>query len=619
MAAPSQCSRTAANDVVVSLSADTGSEQWRTPVGPTFPARDGSTGGPVSTPAIAGGTVFALGPHGNLVALRASMDDLLWKRDLIKEAGATEPQWGFTTSPLATGGKVIVLTGGSHAVTAFDARSGKTVWQTGSDVASYQSPMLVRIGGRELVVVGGDQFLFGLDPADGRELWKYAHGGTGFYAKIINPVVVGANGLLLTYRPDQSVLLRLDSADGPPTVAWTSRELKLNYGTPVVRGDVVFGYSGGFLTAIDARTGELKWRSRPPGDGFPILVDGHLVIAVKQGQLIVADATADGYKPKATLELFSNLLWTPPSFAEGRIFARDSYEEIAAVDVISSTRLTDAVPAEGRLKGSTGMRRPTGTIPTGKIPASQFARWVEAVEKSPDPAAKVKAFLEEQKSFPIIEGDRFVHVVYSGDAKDVQLRSDVLPTGAEIPMHRVAGTDLRYTSFDLEPDARVSYQFLPSLGETIADPRNPLKATSQNFPGDVSMIFMPRADRRLPARSRTTRRKDRRPRVRQRHGAIRASPMGRQARGPRLSAAWLRTGDVQTMAGDLRPLRQRDAQGGTPGRRARSRNGHDCGTCHHRLRPEHERVRVRTHVPARSHPDDHRAARAVDRRTVPHP
>ena len=500
------------NDVVVSLSADTGSEQWRTPVGPTFPARDGSTGGPVSTPAIAGGTVFAIGPHGNLVALRASDGRLLWKRDLVAELAGTEPQWGFTTSPLTTAGKVIVLTGGTHAVTAFDARTGKTVWQTGTDVASYQSPMLVRSGNRELVVVGGDQFLFGLDPTDGREVWKYAHGGAGFYAKIINPVVVGTSGLLLTNRPDQSVLLRLEKPDAPPTVAWTSRELKLNYGTPVVRGDVVFGYSGGFLTAIDARTGALKWRSRPPGDGFPILVDGHLVIAAKQGQLVVADATADGYKPKASLDLFSNLLWTPPSFAEGRIFARDSYEEIAAVDVISRDRMTEAVP-EGRLKPAStekptdpGRLKPASTekpASTGKIPASQFAQWVESVEKSPDVAAKVKTFLDEQKSFPIIEGERFVHIVYSGAANDVHLRSDLLPTGGDIAMHRVGGTDLRYASFELEPDARVSYQFLPALGETIADPRNPLKGTSQNFAGDVSMIFMPRADRRLPAAAAT--------------------------------------------------------------------------------------------------------------------
>ena len=474
-------------DAVVSLSADTGREHWRVALAPSFPARDGSTGGPVSTPAIHNGTVFALGPHGDLVALRATDGRLLWKRHLVQELGAIVPHWGFTTSPLATGNVVIVLSGGApgHAVTAFDVRTGATVWQAASDVASYQSPMLVRAGERDLVVVGGDQFLFGLDPTDGRELWKYEHGGAGFYAKIINPVVVNGSGLLLTNRPDQAVLLRLETASAPPTVAWTSRELKLNYATPVVRGDLVFGYSGAFLSAVDARTGELKWRSRPPGDGFPIIVDGHLVVATKQGQLVVADAAASGFEPKASLDLFSHLLWTPPSFAAGRIFARDSYEEIAAVDVVPARRTTDSTrPAAGA---------------AGLAPGSAFAKWVETVESSSDAPARVKAFLEQQVSFPIIEEDRYAHIVYTGEAKDVLLRSDVLGTGRDIPLHKVKGTDLRYASFELPRDARVSYQLAYGLGETATDPRNPSKGTSQNFAGDVSLIFMPGADRRIPA------------------------------------------------------------------------------------------------------------------------
>ena len=42
-------------DVVVALSADDGKEVWRVPIGPAFPGKDGSTGGPVSTPAMADG------------------------------------------------------------------------------------------------------------------------------------------------------------------------------------------------------------------------------------------------------------------------------------------------------------------------------------------------------------------------------------------------------------------------------------------------------------------------------------------------------------------------------------------------------------------------------------
>ena len=473
------------NDVLISLSSESGREEWRFALAETFPGRDGSTGGPVSTPAIDAGVVYALGPRGELVAVRLDDGRQLWRRNLVSDFNAEVPHWGFTTSPLVTGNVVVVLTGGAkdHAVTAMNKRTGEVVWQSGTDGASYQSPMLATINGRPQIVVGGDQMLYGLDPADGRVLWSGAHGGTGFYAKILNPVLIKGR-LLLTSKPDQSTLFE-PASDGTVNSSWTTRELKLNYATPVAHDGLVFGYSGAFLTCVDAETGTLKWRSRTPGDGFPILVDGHLVVATKQGQLAVAQATSTGFDPKATIALFSSLLWTPPSFAEGRIFARDSYAEIAAVDIVPSTMsTTDAAPAPA----------------PGRIPSSRFAAWVDKTAKSADPGAAVKDFLASHKDFPVIEGDRFAHIVYSGtDGSDVLLRSDVLGTGGEIRLNRVGSTDLYYASLELEPDARVSYQFVKGLGDTVADAKNPLKATSQNFAGDVSMILMPKADRGLPA------------------------------------------------------------------------------------------------------------------------
>jgi len=469
------------NDVLVSLTSDNGREEWRISLAATFPGRDGSTGGPVSTPAVQDGIVYALGPRGDLVAVRLADGRPVWRRHLVRDFAAEVPHWGFTTSPLVTGDVVVLLTGGPNAVTAFDKRTGEVAWQAGADVASYQSPMLASVDGRTQIVVGGDQTLYGLSSRDGRELWKYAHGGTGFYAKIINPVSVGA-GLLLTFKPDQSLLLNVSSSGATP--AWTTRELKLSYSTPIVKDAIVCGYSGAFLTCIDASTGALRWRSRAPGDGFPILVDGHLVVATKDGQIAVAEATGEGFDAKASAAVFSRLVWTPPSFAEGRIFARDSYEEIAAIDIVPTAKSTTEA---------------TARAVRGQLPRSRFAAWVQSAVSSTDPSKAVTEFLASQKAFPVIEGERYVHVLYEGNGTDVSLRSDVLGTGGEILMNRVGTTGLYYASIELEPDSRVSYQFVRNLGEVIADPRNPHKATSQNFAGEVSMIFMPEADRNLPA------------------------------------------------------------------------------------------------------------------------
>jgi outer membrane protein assembly factor BamB len=470
-----------AQDVVVALSAGDGREVWRGALGRTFPARDGSTGGPVSTPAIRHDTVFALGPRGNLVALRLSDGARLWTRDLIADFGAVEPHWGFTTSPLPLDKVVVIAAGGTkgRAIVGLDVKTGATVWTTGEDTVSYQSPALVTLAGRQVIAAAGDRFLYGLDPATGGELWKHEHGGAGFYGRIINPVRIGDESLLLTHKPDASILVQ-PGADATREI-WTTRELKLNYATPVVEKGLVFGYSGTFLTAVDAATGSMKWRSRSPGDGFPILVDSHLVVLTKQGQLSVAPATDRGFEPKAVLDVLPNLSWTPPSFAAGRIFVRDSYETIAAVDVVPRRETTTtATPPAPR---------------TGVLPGSRFERWVSDAVRERDPAAHVEAFLREQKTFPVIEGERSVHVLFKGDGADVLFRSDAIGTGVDWPLNHVGGTDLYYVSLELEPDARVSYQFVRPTGDTLADPLNRLKGASQNFAGEVSLLMMPRAER----------------------------------------------------------------------------------------------------------------------------
>lgn len=474
-------------DYLISLSADTGKENWRVPLGAAFPGKDGSTGGPVSTPAIDAGVAYGLGPFGELVAVELRTGRQLWRRQIARELGAEVPHWGFTTSPLVTGDVLIVLTGGApdKAVTAFNKRTGAVVWRSGSDSVNYSSPVLARLGEREVVMWGGDTVLAAVDPRDGKELWRYEHGGSGFYQRILNPVQVRPNEYLITYKPDSSVLLRA-SANAKPEPDWTTRELKLNYSTPVVHGSHVFGYSGAFLSCVDSKTGALAWRSRAPGDGWPIIVDDHLVVVTKQGYLSIAEASPRGYNEKASLELFSRLVWTPPSFADGRIYARDSYAEIAAVDIVPDA--PDPLTVARRNAG----------IP-GTLPESKFGRWVAEVEGKPDAAARVKEYLAEQKSFPIIEGERYAHILYEGDEEEVVVRGDMLELGQTLPLRRITGTKLHYASFELTPDARIVYQFVKNFSQNFADPKNPRQSAAFNLAGPTSLLLMPRAEQTLPA------------------------------------------------------------------------------------------------------------------------
>lgn len=472
------------DDYVISLDANSGDEQWRYRIDTTYPGRDGANPGPVSTPTIDEDRVFAIGPKGQLVALNLKTGKPLWSTHLIDEHHSVRPHWGFTTSPLVFGDLLIVETGGTqnNAITAFNKKTGKVVWSAGEDNIEYQSPLIANIAGRTQLLWAGEKSLYGFEPNTGKELWRYAHGGDGFYQRIVNPVLAGENKMLLTNGGAQAKMIRVASSDTgfAVTEIWKSVVLKRNYNIPVYHEGYIYGFSGDFLTCVNARSGELAWKSRPPGNGFTILVDGHLVIMAKRGSLHVAKASPEGYVEIASQNLFDKLVWSPPSFANGKFYVRDSFDEIACVGVVNrSIAAAEKSPAP----------------PSMFFPNSEFGKFVKQVESTSDKRALIDKFIDSQKQFPVIEGDSLAHIIFRGEARDVALRGDMFDAGDEVTMYHLDGTDFFYASFKFAPDAFLSYQFVKNLEERIADPRNPHKIVASMYVGEISEIYMPRCAR----------------------------------------------------------------------------------------------------------------------------
>jgi hypothetical protein len=99
----------------------------------------------------------------------------------------------------------------------------------------------------------------------------------------------------------------------------------------------VYGYSGEFLTCVSASDGTRAWKSRQPGGRGLILVDGHLVIFGKGGKVVVAEASPAAYREVARIDVLDRVGYTYPSFADGRIFVRNT-RGIAAVSIESLGR-----------------------------------------------------------------------------------------------------------------------------------------------------------------------------------------------------------------------------------------------------------------------------------------
>ncbi len=463
------------DDVIAAFNTSDGREYWRYRLDETYKGHDGSQDGPLSTPAIWDGRVFALSARGKLVALDAVNGQEIWKSDLVAEHGGVKPHYGFTSSPLVVGGVLIVQTGAKEAmVLGLDPRSGKRLWAGGADTANYQSPVVRREGGKDQVLASGDKKLFCLDPQSGSVLREFAHEGEGERgAPCMIPLIADATRVFLKHKDDRSRMIEITARDGAAAVnsLWESPSISKSYSPAVVSEGYIYGFNGRSLSCVDAKTGTAAWRSREPGDGFVSVADGRLVVVTKEGSVHLAKAGPQGYQQLAELPVFKDLCWSPPTVAEGSVFVR-SLGEIARINIATGA----SPPAQAA--------RDT----TADLTGTAFGKLVEQLRAAENKSAAIDQFLKSVSQFPIVEPDGRVIFVYRGAAKDVELGGDVTGFGAMKPMTRVPGTDLFYVVERMEPDARAAYGFLCDF-KGIPDPLNSRKSVNKWFDEDLELAF----------------------------------------------------------------------------------------------------------------------------------
>ena len=401
--------------------------------------------------------VYCLSPFGVLFSFEHSTGQLKWEVDLADQLQAIPPHWGFTTSPVLFENSVIVLAGieDNGFVIALDKLTGEIKWKAEQDKAEYRSPTIGKLNNNYALLTAGGELLYCLDPKTGQTKWKYPI--EGGLTNTAMPVLVKENWILLQTQQQGLILLEVnqDPVQSDIKIVWKNKKIKNTECLPSIQDEHIYCYSGRFLTCLSLTDGKTKWKSRAPGDGFLIGVDGHLIILTKRGKLHLAEANPSQYQEKSALQIFEDLAWTHPSFYQGQIYIRN-YSQIACIDIVEESKLTNI-------------------LAEAKTQKSEFQQWLDSVQKSSE-TEKVKLideFITNQKTFPIIESNNIVHFIYRGTAEDLALNADHTGIWDEIPMNHIKGSDFFYSTHKLEPDARIKYRYIKDLEEKILDPHNP--------------------------------------------------------------------------------------------------------------------------------------------------
>jgi outer membrane protein assembly factor BamB len=327
-------------EVVAAYDVMTGKELWTNSWDERFNSPlmgiYGGGEGPRATPTFADGLVYALGGRGEFRCLDAATGKLVWRTNILQDAGAKNLTWGMAGSPLVAGDAVIVQPGGpkGRSVAAYDRRTGKPLWTALDDKTAYASPMQVTIGGvPQYVIVSAKRLIgLGLDRRD--VLWEFPW-TTGHDASAAQPIVIGDNRVFYSSGYGTgAVVIELTKTGDKFSVreVWRNIRMKNRQSTSVLHDGFIYGLDEGILACLDAATGDLKWKGGRYGHGQVLLSRGHLVVITEDGELVLVAATPEKLQEVARVPALVGETWNVPAFADGILLVRNT-KEMAAFDL----------------------------------------------------------------------------------------------------------------------------------------------------------------------------------------------------------------------------------------------------------------------------------------------
>lgn len=320
-------------EAVIALDASTGKTIWEYAY--DCPVREGHVKefgtGPRATPTLDGDRLYTAGVSGHLHCLDKKSGKALWSHDLWKEYEGTFLNHGFSTSPFIYKETVVMLVGGKgHAIVAFDKKDGKELWKKHDFGNSYATPKLINVDGEDQLACPMAAEVVGICAATGELRWSVEQKNQ-WGQNICQPTYDGKDHMLFisSVEPACSKGIRL-TRSGEDTTAeevWTNRKVRVHHSNAIRVDDCVFTSTGGdgpgLYFAVDAKTGDMKWRKRGFAKATSLYADGKFLVLDEDGKLGLVRATPEKFEILAQAKVLESQAWTVPTLVGTKGYLRD--------------------------------------------------------------------------------------------------------------------------------------------------------------------------------------------------------------------------------------------------------------------------------------------------------
>jgi outer membrane protein assembly factor BamB len=317
-------------EVVKALDRKSGKELWRAewPGSMTVPFFAASNGSWIrSTPAFDGDSLYVAGMRDVLVSLNAQTGKEQWRVDFVKEFNSPVPEFGFVCSPLVDGDSLYVQAGASFV--KLDKMTGKIIWRVlkeggGMLGSAFSSPLIGVVGGQRQLLVQTREKLVGVDPATGHVLWEQkVPSFRGM--NILTPVVFGDAIFTSSYQ-NKSWLFNVTKSGEAFTVTEKWNDKAQGYmSTPVViDGYAYLHLQNQRFTCINLTTGERTWTSTPYGKYCSMVAQKDLILALDQkGELLLLKANPKQFELLDQRKVSDQDTWAHLAVCGDEVFVRE--------------------------------------------------------------------------------------------------------------------------------------------------------------------------------------------------------------------------------------------------------------------------------------------------------